>query len=157
MAIMAIAIHAGTMANCIRFTLKMTIICGAKNTRLVANFAQSLVCGCFTQTITFRGGAMKHTPGPWKRGSRILDIVGSKPVTLIATIACPSEHPATEAKAHANSNLIAAAPEMLEALKELVAEFDSRNEEFEDIRPGYFKDTGGIAYARIIIAKAEGR
>jgi hypothetical protein len=60
---------------------------------------------------------MKHTPGPWKRGSRILDIVGGKPTTLIATIACPSEHPATEAKAHANSNLISAAPEMLEALK----------------------------------------
>jgi hypothetical protein len=60
---------------------------------------------------------MKHTPGPWKRGSRILDIVGGKPTTLIATIACPSEHPATEAKAHANSNLISAAPEMLEAIE----------------------------------------
>jgi hypothetical protein len=54
-----------------------------------------------------------------------------------------------------NARLIAAAPDLLEALRELVAEFDTDNEPTE---PGYGPrpDTGGIVLARDAIRKATG-
>jgi hypothetical protein len=50
-------------------------------------------------------------------------------------------------------------PELLEALKEMVAEFDERNRVLCEKEPGCggYRDTGGIVLARDAIAKAEGR
>lgn len=58
----------------------------------------------------------KHTPGPWNTGQRGRMLNVGHNGTLIATIDCRSQHPAVEAEAHANARLIAAAPELLEAL-----------------------------------------
>ena len=46
----------------------------------------------------------KPTPAPWRHSWRLLDIVGPKG-KLIATLPT-SEHPASEARAHANAKLI---------------------------------------------------
>ena len=46
-----------------------------------------------------------------------------------------------------------AAPELLDALEELVSEFDRDN---DDYKRGIVKDTGGIVLARAAIAKAKG-
>jgi hypothetical protein len=97
----------------------------------------------------------KHTPGPW--------IVK----TYTPNHGCwnhwiQSKHgPSNTDEAEANARLIAAAPELLEALKELVAEHEYRCEKlnaengitdkWESIIP-----TTGIIWAREAIAKAEG-
>ena len=67
------------------------------------------------QAITEQRAA--HTPGPWIRGARLLDVCAG--ASVVATVACASSHPATEEQAHANARLIAAAPDLLEALIEL--------------------------------------
>lgn len=51
-----------------------------------------------------------------------------------------------------DAKLIAAAPDMLAALRELVAEFDATNEDRDPARDGLFGDTGGMALARQILA-----
>ena len=53
------------------------------------------------------------------------------------------------------ARLIAAAPDLLDALMEIVAEWDTRHAD-EDHRTGYTLDTGGIAQARAVIARATG-
>ena len=57
----------------------------------------------------------------------------------------------------ANARLIAAAPDLLAAIEELVGEFDARSEAAAQ-EPGVIglNDTGGIAAARAVIAKAKG-
>lgn len=56
-----------------------------------------------------------------------------------------------------NARLIAAAPEMLYALREVVAEFDGRSDRAaEEQGCGGIADTGGISYARTIIRQIEG-
>ena len=52
-------------------------------------------------------------------------------------------------------DLLSAAPEMLEALSELVAEWDALHAD-ETHRTGYTLDTLGIQLARAAIAKATG-
>jgi hypothetical protein len=51
--------------------------------------------------------------------------------------------------------LVAAAPELLAALLEVVGEWDSSHAD-EDHRSGYTLDTGGISQARAAIARATG-
>lgn len=97
----------------------------------------------------------KHTPGPWMIQSATRNYDNFKIEAEGWGIITNIEDNSNESES--NARLIAAAPEMLEALKDLLSEFDARNEEFIDIRVGYFKDTAGIAYTRTIIAKAEGR
>lgn len=65
------------------------------------------------QAITEQRAA--HTPGPWIRGARLLDVCAG--ASVVATVACASSHPATEEQAHANARLIAAAPDLLAALE----------------------------------------
>jgi hypothetical protein len=62
---------------------------------------------------------MKHTPGPWsQKGYRKLDITRPDGKVVASAIAS-SEHPASELQANANARLIAAAPELAEALQAL--------------------------------------
>jgi hypothetical protein len=78
----------------------------------------------------------KHTPGPWLEASRYI-------VTDEYTI-CEMFSARTREERDANQRLIAAAPELLEALKRLVAERTAGLAS---------KETWGIA--RAAIAKAE--
>ena len=54
-----------------------------------------------------------------------------------------------------SARLIAAAPDLLAALEELIAEWDAKHAD-EDYRTGYTLDTGGIRMARDAIARATG-
>lgn len=49
-----------------------------------------------------------------------------------------------------------AAPDLLAALEELVAEFDAMNADRDPARDGQFLDTGGMGMARAAIARARG-
>ena len=95
------------------------------------------------QAITEQRAA--HTPGPWIRGARLLDVCAG--ASVVATVACASSHPATEEQAHANARLIAAAPDLLEALMRLVYTYQPRDD--------YEKQSLVIARAAIRKAKGE--
>lgn len=82
-----------------------------------------------------------HTPAPWKHCETYGLIKYGK--TEIAAL--HSGNPD-------NARLIVAAPDLLAALQELVAEFDERHAH-EDHRTGYTLDTAGIAAARAAISK----
>ena len=67
----------------------------------------------------------KHTPGPWKvKHSETKDsfnVIGTIPGRLYKVCRCPYLRQEWDKKeAEANAKLIAAAPELLEALQELV-------------------------------------
>lgn len=69
--------------------------------------------------------AGKHTPGPWevRKGRTLLHVVGAQPVCEISVSAnhvhedAPGDKALYIARQEANARLIAAAPELLEALK----------------------------------------
>ena len=87
----------------------------------------------------------KHTPGPWDMDEGDYGIYQIETSDQIAEVF--SHHPDEELKA--NARLIAAAPELLEALRELL-EYDG----------GAFcvcDDPYAMDRARAAIAKAEGR
>ena len=89
--------------------------------------------------------AAQHTPGPWWQGSTLDDSVfaaGGGDEVCVAV--CPERSVISDgAETYANARLIAAAPDLLEALKAVVAVADRKTVEFER--------------ARAAIAKAEGR
>ena len=70
--------------------------------------------------------ATPHTPGPWHLDAKHLSIGSADGLRSIANVAIPGEYgtsmPADVIAADANARLIAAAPEMLEALR-LCAQF----------------------------------
>ena len=88
---------------------------------------------------------MPHTPGPWTihetdRSTLIIkDYTPHAHVGVIAKITWRMVHPASVA----NARLIAAAPDLLEALKEIVAISDRKHNAWDR--------------AKAAIAKAEGR
>ena len=92
----------------------------------------------------------KHTPGPWWVDGRdqFGTVVGFNRIGDYALICC-----ADPRQEEAFAALIEAAPDLLAALREMLAELDGR------IAPhGYiYRDTGGMILARAAIAKAEGR
>ena len=91
---------------------------------------------------------IEYTPGPWHvTGYHVEARAGA-----IATV-CDAGDGDTEGDA--NARLIAAAPELLAALQELVAEWDARHAD-EDHRTGYTLDTWGVQLARAAIATAIG-
>lgn len=99
-------------------------------------------------------GKINHTPGPWrlKRGQRHspeeCDITIAGDVFLLADISGPNyEH------CEANARLIAAAPELLEALKEMVRWHIKRGPFDEPL--GASEQTPEINSALAAIAKAE--
>ena len=105
---------------------------------------------------------MNHTPGPWilracstncNSGRRTLYVMNSLPdidgKCVANVIAGPTSNPAWDA----NACLIAAAPDMLAACKELLAEVEHAIRQ-----AGYDPDNReSITQARAAIAKAEGR
>lgn len=84
----------------------------------------------------------KYTPGPWKYGGNLK--TGGVAVTGTSGLICETLADITDDH-RANARLIAAAPELLEALKYLVETY-----------PVVFT-SAGINQAKIAIAKAEGR
>lgn len=101
--------------------------------------------------------ASKHTPGPWHMdpeeitsGFRIVPKIGDRGLAVAIQRDAAPAIPGSgidRATAEANARLIAAAPELLEALEEMV-------------KAGEFEDWDGrcdcIAVARAAIAKATG-
>jgi len=88
----------------------------------------------------------KHTPGPWAIDWNVsrIDVFSADAATLVATIRRSTLSAGIDDVAKANARLIAAAPELLEALKAITAAPDLR--------------TYGLAMqnACIAIARAEG-
>lgn len=91
---------------------------------------------------------MTHTPGPWFVNGDCVEADGPEGPRDV-TVAVVHGHPHNTVRA-ANARLIAAAPELLAALKELVAYDDGSNEP-EDY--GYEV----LQRCKAAIAKAEGR
>lgn len=95
---------------------------------------------------------MKHTPGPWqserrRRGYKV-DIWSTSEHKRIATITNDDETWDDKMdRQRANTTLIAAAPEMLEALKAISEEL---------LQEGFFPDSA-TAKVWTAIAKAEGK
>lgn len=91
--------------------------------------------------------ASQHTPGPWKVNS--LTRIEAADFGLVASIRGGLESPET----HANARLIAAAPDMLGALKECVIEIS----QLRNVRKLTTSEEVALDLARSAIAKAEGR
>lgn len=91
---------------------------------------------------------MKHTPGPWEvagpAGAGVMISAPTSPTSYIAVVYGPRVNPSSEADAH----LISAAPDLLEALKRIVADYKCY-ELNEDA-------TESVRIALAAIAKAEG-
>ena len=90
----------------------------------------------------------KHTPGPWLfTGIKgVLYIVSEyNPYAFIARVIFT---PGLGKQCYKNGQLMAAAPDLLEACQELIAELDNRESQY-----GY-PDTGGMILARMAIKKA---
>jgi hypothetical protein len=90
-----------------------------------------------------------HTPGPWTFAADDMregrySIIHNGPIAYCGdTTRAPGD-------GASNARLIAAAPDLLAALQELVAEFDTR-----ELPQGHYpQDTGGMELARAAIAKA---
>ena len=93
---------------------------------------------------------MSHTPGPWKVlcGDVVLECNEKEVVAWVGNI---------DGQMINNAHLIAAAPEMLEALENLVAINEAHNQAVEGVigRPVEWKD-GYLDEARAAIRKARG-
>ena len=71
---------------------------------------------------------MKHTPGPWKRDHETSQIYGIRGEEIADCFFNPNQH---------NQNLLAAAPVLLAALKEIVHWIDRAHEEGEICPEGH--------------------
>jgi hypothetical protein len=81
----------------------------------------------------------KHTPGPWiASGAKVLD----KRQTLLADVHQTASRPSADESA-ANARLIAAAPELYEALRVLL-----------DAAESLLRETGGVEPAGLRMARA---
>lgn len=92
----------------------------------------------------------KHTPGPWRElVTRIDDANGYQICHL-------DLHGKSEAERDANRRLIAAAPDLLEALKEAEPMLDAMLKNITRYLPEY-RNMPALAQARAAIKKAEGQ
>ena len=91
-----------------------------------------------------------HTPGPWTSRGTCIYGSGAKVAEVPSRLTTPG---ATlfPVEATANARLIAAAPELLDALKAFCGDYESK-QETRDISL-----TAAYQHALTIIAKAEGR
>ena len=95
---------------------------------------------------------MKHTPGPWRIGTAPPN--GEQTIGTIRgmMVAVATTGVGMEEETLANASLIAAAPEMLEALQSLVNQFLQRGVFTDPEHP----DRIALALAESAIAKATG-
>ena len=101
--------------------------------------------------------ADKHTPGPWHRDARSgpgcdVRAASGRKVALcwgLASNNASNYRPGYRAECDANAHLIAAAPDLLEALKDCVAVMDRELAGLKVIQPE-------LSAARAAIAKATG-
>ncbi len=96
-----------------------------------------------------------HTPGPWKTG-RALNTTGSVKIVhrghlTLAWASCEDVSDITRDEAMANASLIAAAPDLLAALRDMVATWEGPRE------LAAIKFAQNVIAARAAIAKAEGK
>jgi len=101
------------------------------------------------------GDGMKHTPGPWKvtDGKTLGTLIEAKPYRdgyIVARVnSTKGMAPDGDENREANANLIAAAPEMLEALKTIYVDACDR-EETEDDDGEEYED---YKAARVVLEK----
>ena len=90
----------------------------------------------------------KHTPGPWKTQPHIsLDRLEIRDADGRRIAECAMDFPMSAKTHDANASLIAAAPELLEALQEIVTAADGE---------GWSQLDAGFTKARTAISKAIG-
>ena len=90
----------------------------------------------------------KHTPGPWKAQTHIsLDRMEIRDANGRRIAECAMDFPMSAKTHDANASLIAAAPELLEALQEIVAAADGE---------GWSQLDASFTKARAAISKAIG-
>ena len=92
----------------------------------------------------------KHTPGPWSvgvPGPNGCPTIGTNYGLMTAMIAHSRNEPDQVEECNANANLIAAAPDLLEALERIAELFD----------PQSMVGGAALEYANSIIAKAKGQ
>lgn len=94
----------------------------------------------------------KHTPGPWsvesEDGRKFITGEGRQLAKILVTHANNDEYSAHVVRAKANANLIAAAPELLYAIKRLAS--------YADALGGDLDEGSAIQQAYAAIAKATG-
>jgi len=94
----------------------------------------------------------QHTPGPWTvKGVHVGPSKHFRAYSIEPNI-CEMNSSLAPDDVSANARLIAAAPQLLEALKELIAEYDA----MELTQGCYPNETGGMILARQAIAHATG-
>ena len=91
----------------------------------------------------------KHTPGPWMVGPSGKTIFGGEDELLLASCELTPFTPTTK---RANARLIAVAPELLEALEEMVKMYEDVVDCSDLLEP----DSEPTADAKAAIAKAKG-
>ncbi|WP_162405132.1 hypothetical protein [Pseudoxanthomonas jiangsuensis] len=84
---------------------------------------------------------MKHTPGPWFASGRYIGTFNHK--SAIGECRSASGCWSDDEPASANARLIAAAPELLEALIGVLRVADRATDEFDAARSAIAKATGG--------------
>lgn len=109
---------------------------------------------------------MKHTPGPWfafkadyrrdHAGSPLpIFVVGPQEFHTVAQVRAGNEDDDLPAQTEANARLIAAAPDLLAILKELVEVFEWSERRTRPDWDGAASENSTLGRARIDIAKAE--
>jgi hypothetical protein len=94
---------------------------------------------------------MSHTPGPWEYHEELMVVHASDCSPEIGHLfEAASDHP----MAIANARLIAAAPQLLEALTELANEVEEM--ELVNTPDGHYLNPDSVVRARAAIAKAKG-
>jgi hypothetical protein len=97
--------------------------------------------------------AQPHTPGPWsivEYGDGDSLVIHAGDDWRVCFMATPGESPGAMQRIEANARLIASAPELLEALKELLQTVDAQ------YRAGLRWDPETVERARAAIAHATG-
>ncbi|MES2342351.1 MAG: hypothetical protein V4597_11780 [Pseudomonadota bacterium] len=95
----------------------------------------------------------EYTPAPWhvQPGGTLTD-VASGPIGMLAYVSTAGARGRTLDEAQANARLIAAAPDLLATLRQLVADWDSVDERAQV--PDEINDDDHWAAARAAIARA---
>jgi hypothetical protein len=97
---------------------------------------------------------MSHTPGPWEaRWPKFDALILDAAERVIASVSF-NDHADTECEA--NAHLLAAAPELLDALKNLIPLAEYAPDELGTAKEAA-EAKNQIELARVAIAKAEGR